>query len=246
MSLDKIEEVIVNPAYIINSVGSIIPRQRYEETIRRDEGWKRVREPLTIPLRKHPYDPEYQFTDDPRFHISENANNCILVSQGGVKSSIDARPLQSMGFATCRALAIKNLRTGETILMHIEDLTIGDSQYKALNEMKQRASPDDILVGVFIRGSDSAPIPTSVISSMEDTAPQIRDEYGNYRVVNVPKVELLPTIIVDSSSMHWDIVVDPEKDEILVHARVSNEILTYPLTMASESVTELKLKRKRD
>lgn len=74
-----------------------------------------------------------QYPDMPEFE--KPWKGCIQVSQGGGGASSIGKPLQSEGFSKCVAMILKNTKTLESALFHIEDIDMNHKQTRIVDEM---------------------------------------------------------------------------------------------------------------
>lgn|SRR3989338_7347545 len=63
--------------------------------------------------------------------------SCIQVGQGRGNISSDGKSLQSEGFGKCCALILKNAKTSESALFHIDDINLNEKQTPIVEQVMQ-------------------------------------------------------------------------------------------------------------
>lgn len=181
---------------------------------------------------------------------------CIQVGQGCGKISKDGQTLQSEGFSFCSGLILKDKKTLESALFHIDEWDLPDRSCPTLEEfMVDYISRLDIgdketnqLIDVsryiaFYRcPSNYGRMKREEFQEIMEKLNETGDLTGQFifgtvsrhtknRIVdNMLKyfgVKVQDDILVKTGQVHWDVVYKPKESTIFVNNGIYNKVLSY-------------------
>jgi len=151
------------------------------------------------PLRRIPY--QGQYPDQPEF---QKPWEHVQVGQGDGKTSSDTA-LISEGLGLCFLVFLKNLKTGNSGLLHIEDAEINQVQASEINRLGSKKD----LRAIILEGEVSYPI--------------IRVQ----RQLAKRGIDVVRVINVDTGEAHFAACYRPKQDEILLQNKKNHELQVF-------------------